>query len=150
VFRSPDHITFAVTDAEAAVEFFELLGFRKGHVATIDGGEPARYMGIPDMKAQHITLDLEGADPSFQIQLLRFDPKPDAAAAERATRLQRLGFNHLALRVDDIHAATAHLEAHGVKMLNDEMDYISRRLRFFEGPEKITLELVEWVDADGS
>ena len=31
-------------------------------------------------------------------------------------------------------------------MLSDEMDYISRRLRFFEGPEGITLELVEWVD----
>jgi hypothetical protein len=26
------------------------------------------------------------------------------------------------------------------------MDYISRKLRFFEGPEGITLELVEWVD----
>lgn len=26
------------------------------------------------------------------------------------------------------------------------MDYINRRLRFFEGPEGITLELVEWVD----
>jgi hypothetical protein len=28
------------------------------------------------------------------------------------------------------------------------MDYISRRLRFFEGPEGITLELVQWVDSD--
>ena len=65
----------------------------------------------------------------------------------RPTNLRRRGFNHLALRVDDIHAATAHLEAHGVTMLNDEMDYISRRLRFFEGPEGITLELVQWVDA---
>jgi len=31
-------------------------------------------------------------------------------------------------------------------MLSDEMDYISRRLRFFEGPGGITLELVQWVD----
>ena len=31
-------------------------------------------------------------------------------------------------------------------MLSEEMDYISRRLRFFEGPEGITLELVQWVD----
>ena len=37
--------------------------------------------------------------------------------------------------------------ANGVNMLSDEMDYISRRLRFFEGPEGITLELVQWVDA---
>ena len=37
--------------------------------------------------------------------------------------------------------------ANGVTMLSDEMDYISRRLRFFEGPEGITLELVQWVDS---
>jgi hypothetical protein len=37
--------------------------------------------------------------------------------------------------------------ANGVTLLSDEMDYISRKLRLFEGPEGITLELVEWVDA---
>jgi hypothetical protein len=31
-------------------------------------------------------------------------------------------------------------------MLSDEMDYLNRRLRLFEGPEGITLELVEWVE----
>jgi catechol 2,3-dioxygenase-like lactoylglutathione lyase family enzyme len=146
VFRNPDHVTIAVADADTAVDFFALLGFRKSHVATIDGGTAARYMGMPEMKAQHITLDLEGCDPNFQIQLLAFDPPPEALAEPRPTNSRRRGFNHLALRVDDIHAATAHLEAHGVTMLNEEMDYINRRLRFFEGPEGITLELVEWVD----
>jgi hypothetical protein len=29
------------------------------------------------------------------------------------------------------------------------MDYISRKLRLFEGPEGITLELVEWVEPTG-
>ena len=148
MFRNPNHVTIAVADAEAAVEFFGLLGFQKSHVAIIDGGVPAQYMGMPDMKAEHITLDLEGAEPAFQVQLLRFDPTPDAAHEELPTNHRRRGFNHLALRVDDIRAATAHLEAHGVKMLNEEMDYISRRLRFFEGPEGITLELVEWVDTE--
>ena len=36
-----------------------------------------------------------------------------------------------------------YLEANGVTMLSEEMDDINRRLRFFEGPEGITLELVE-------
>ena len=147
VFRNPDHITIAVTDADAAIEFFELVGFRKGHVAMIDGGPPAQYMGMPDMKADHITLELEGSDPRFEIQLLHFDPTAMDPDEPRPTNLRRRGFNHLTLRIDDIRAATDHLEAHGVTMLNDEMDYISRRLRFFEGPEGITLELVEWVDA---
>jgi hypothetical protein len=56
---NPDHITIAVADADPAIAFIALLGFRKDHVATIDGGLPARYMGMPDMKAQHITLTLE-------------------------------------------------------------------------------------------
>ena len=103
-------------------------------------------MGMPDMKAQHITLVLEGSEPRFEIQLLVFEPTPDEDAGAHPTNLRRRGYNHLAFRVDDIAETTAHLEAHGVKMLSDEMDYISRKLRFFEGPEGITLELVEWVD----
>ncbi len=148
MLRNPDHVTIAVADATSAVEFFALLGFRTQHVATIDGGEPARYMGMPDMKAQHITLALEGSEPYFEIQLLEFDPSPADDPGEHPTNRRRRGYNHLAFRVDDIEAVTKHLVANGVKMLSDEMDYISRRLRFFEGPEGITLELVQWVDAD--
>jgi catechol 2,3-dioxygenase-like lactoylglutathione lyase family enzyme len=146
VLRNPDHVTVAVADSAAAIAFFELLGFQKGHVATIDGGDPARYMGMPDMKAQHITLVLEGSEPHFEIQLLEFDPRPGDDPGEHPTNLRRRGYNHLAFRVDDIAAVTAHLVDNGVTMLSDEMDYISRRLRFFEGPEGITLELVQWVE----
>ncbi len=146
MFRNADHVTVAVADPEQATKFFELLGFKKGHVATIDGDAPATYMGMPDMKAEHITLVLEGCTPRFEIQLLAFDPVPGADPGEHPTNLRRRGYNHLALRVDDIAAATAHLEANGVTMLSEELDYISRRLRLFEGPEGITLELVEWVD----
>jgi catechol 2,3-dioxygenase-like lactoylglutathione lyase family enzyme len=148
VLRNPDHVTIAVSNAATAIEFFELLGFREQHVATIDGGLPAQYMGMPDMKAQHITLALEGCEPRFEIQLLEFDPRPPDDPGEHPTNRRRRGYNHLAFRVDDIGAVTTHLVANGVKMLSDEMDYISRRLRFFEGPEGITLELVQWVGSD--
>jgi catechol 2,3-dioxygenase-like lactoylglutathione lyase family enzyme len=143
--RNPDHVTVAVTDRASAIEFFALLGFRNTHEQTIDGGEPAHYMGMPDMKAQHITLALAGSDPYFEIQLLVFDPVPDPDPGLHPTNLRRRGYNHLALRVDDIKETAALLEANGVQFLTDEMDYISRKLRFFEGPEGITLELVEWV-----
>jgi catechol 2,3-dioxygenase-like lactoylglutathione lyase family enzyme len=148
VIRNPDHITIAVADAPRAIAFFEMLGFHNEHVATIDGGLPAKYMGMPDMKAQHITLALVGSDPRFEIQLLEFDPTPGEDPGEHPTNLRRRGYNHLAFRVDDIAAVTEHLVANGVKFLSDEMDYISRRLRFFEGPEEITLELVQWVDVN--
>jgi catechol 2,3-dioxygenase-like lactoylglutathione lyase family enzyme len=147
---NPDHVTIAVADAGRAIEFFTLLGFRKDHVTTIDGGVPARYMGMPAMKAQHITLVLEGANPHFEIQLLEFDPPPETDPGAHPTNLRRLGFNHLAFRVDDIEAATARLVANGVTMLSDEMDYISRKLRLFEGPEGITFELVQWNASEAS
>jgi len=147
---NPDHVTIAVADAGAAIEFFALLGFRKDHVATIDGGLPARYMGMPGMKAQHITLALEGAAYPFEIQLLEFEPIPGTDPGAHPTNLRKRGFNHLAFRVDDIEAATAHLVANGVTMLSDEMDYISRKLRLFEGPEGITLELVQRGGSDAS
>jgi len=102
------------------------------------------------MKAQHITLALEGANPPFEIQLLEFDPIPGTDPGVHPTNLRKLGFNHLAFRVDDIEAATARLVANGVTVLSDEMDYISRKLRLFEGPEGITIELVQRDDADAS
>jgi catechol 2,3-dioxygenase-like lactoylglutathione lyase family enzyme len=150
MFLNPDHVTIAVADADEAIAFFALLGFRKTHVATIDGGLPARYMGMPGMKARHITLALEGADPRFEIQLLEFLPTPGVDPGAHPTNLRRRGFNHLAFRVDDIEAATAHLLANGVTMLSDEMNYIDRRLRLFEGPEGITLELVQQSGSDAS
>ena len=150
VVRNPDHVTVAVADGTAAIRFFGLLGFREQHVASIDGGQPARYMGMPDMKAQHITLVLDGCEPRFEIQLLVFDPRAPDDPGNHPTNLRRRGYNHLAFRVDDIAAAASHLVTNGVKMLSDEMDYISRRLRLFEGPEGITLELVQWVDSDRS
>ena len=141
----PDHVTIAVRDPEAAIELFGLLGFARDHVATIDGGEPAAYMGMPTMHAEHITLVLEGADPRFEIQLLHFlgDLPPEAEDAPEPSNVTVIGLNHLALRVDDLAATRAVLAAHGVPALNDEMDYIGRKLQFFRGPDGVTIELVE-------
>ncbi len=100
-------------------------------------------MGMPDMRAEHITLALDGL-PRFEIQLLHFEPAADGAT--EPSNLSRLGFNHLALRVDDLDEMAAHLEANGVRALNTAMSFIGRRLQFFEGPEGATIELVEWLD----
>jgi catechol 2,3-dioxygenase-like lactoylglutathione lyase family enzyme len=145
VILHPDHVTIAVRDVDAAIAFFGLLGFVEAHVAEIDGGEPAAYMGMPTMHADHVTLVLDGADPRFEIQLLHFhEPVPDASfTVDAQSRRARVGLNHLALRVDDLAATRAQLAAHGVAPINDEMDYISRRLQFFEGPDGVTIELVE-------
>ncbi|MFA5883720.1 MAG: VOC family protein [Acidimicrobiia bacterium] len=147
MIRHPDHVTIAVRDADTAIEFFGLLGFVEDHVATIDGGEPAAYMGMPTMHAEHITLVLAGADPRFEIQMLHFVDAlpPEAAHAAVPSNVTVTGLNHIAFRVDDLAAVREQLLAHGVVALNDEMDYIGRKLQFFRGPEGVTVELVEAV-----
>ena len=147
MLRNPDHVTIAVADATNAIKFFELLGFRKQHVAMIDGGVPARYMGMPDMKAEHITLELEGSAPHFEIQLLEFDPAPARDPGEHPTNRRRRGLQPPRFSCRRCRVRCRLSGGQRSAMLSDEMDYISRRLRFFEGPEGITLELVEWVDS---
>ena len=144
--RNPDHITISVRDVDAAVELLGHFGFRRDHDASIDGGAPAEYMGMPRMKADHVTLALRGAEPRFEIQLLHFtdDDGLDPGGAV-PSNMTRRGMNHLALRVDDLAAATAHLASVGIEPMNDELDFVSRKLRFFEGPEGVTIELAEWV-----
>jgi catechol 2,3-dioxygenase-like lactoylglutathione lyase family enzyme len=143
MMRNPDHVTIAVADADSAIAFFELLGFEVRHVVQIDGGEPATFMGDPEMKAAHITLVLKGAEPAFEIQLLQFtQPAPDGPVPEQS-RMRNRGFNHLAFRVDRLSETAAHLKANGARALSEEMHYISRRLQFFEGPEQVTIELAE-------
>jgi catechol 2,3-dioxygenase-like lactoylglutathione lyase family enzyme len=147
--RNPDHVTIAVREVDAAVELLGHFGFRRDHDAHIDGGAPAEYMGMPMMQADHITLVLSGAEPRFEIQLLHFtdDGGVDPAGATPSS-LTRRGMNHLCLRVDDLAAASAYLQSVGVQPINDELDYISRKLQFFEGPEGVTIELAEWVGTD--
>ena len=148
MLRNPDHVTVAVADAASAIEFFALLGFRKQHVAMIDGGRAGAVHG----HAGH-----EGAAHHARTRRSRASLR-DPVARVRSERRRTIRVSTRRICGDGAtttlrsasttsRPSAAHLVANGVKMLSDEMDYISRRLRFFEGPEGITLELVQWVDA---
>lgn len=41
------------------------------HAAEIDGGVPASYMGMPEMRADHLTLVLDGAERRIAGDALR-------------------------------------------------------------------------------
>ena len=79
--RNPDHVTIAVREVDAAVELLGHFGFRRDHDATIDGGAPAEYMGMPTMRADHVTLVLVGCGA----------PLRDPAAALHRRRRGRPG-----------------------------------------------------------
>ena len=138
-----DHVTFVVRDMEEAKRFFGLLGFQVDIDVMISGGIIAQYMGIEGIEARHVTLVLADSPVRQEIQLVQYshpDPLPDPYIND----LNKLGYNHVCFAVEDIEAEVARLKAHGVKFRNEIMDFHSRKLIYFYGPEGVTLELAQW------
>jgi catechol 2,3-dioxygenase-like lactoylglutathione lyase family enzyme len=138
-----DHVTVAVRDIDRAKAFFGLLGFEQDKAVVISGPVFERYMGVPGIEAEHVTLVLEKSTPRCEVQLLKYH-HPDAIQDVLIERLDRLGFNHICFAVDDIEAEVARLRAHGVQTRNEIMNFHLRKLVFLAGPEGITVELSEW------
>jgi catechol 2,3-dioxygenase-like lactoylglutathione lyase family enzyme len=143
VLKHFDHLTIVVQDVERAKAFFGVLGFKEAKSVVIAGEPFASYMGVPDIKADHVTLVLENASPRTEIQLLHYQhphPLPDPHIRD----LHKIGMNHICFAVDDVEGEVAKLRANGFKTRNQIMDFHSRKLVFIDGPEGVTVELAEW------
>src|SRR6516162_10473643 len=138
-----DHCTIVVRDVDRAKIFFGLLGFKEAMSVVIAGEPFASYMGVPDIKADHITLVLENVSPRTEIQLLRYQ-HPDSLPDAHIRDLSKIGMNHICFAVDDVEEEVAKLKACGFKTRNQIMDFHSRKLVFIDGPEGVTVELAEW------
>lgn len=144
-----DHITIVVSDVSKATAFFGLLGFVRQQSVVIAGGQFSSYMGIPDIEAEHVTLALANATPRVEVQLLRYH-HPDPIRDEDMSRLNKIGFNHVCFKVEDIEAEVRRLVAGGVELRNQIMEFHDRKLVFLAGPEGITVELAQWLTRDSA
>jgi len=139
-----DHLTIVVRDVGKAKAFFALLGFLEQQSVVISGEQFSRYMGIPGIEAEHITLALPSATPRVEVQLLRYR-HPDPIRDGDIARLDKLGFNHVCFAVEDIEAEVRRLRANGVHLRNEIMEFHDRKLVFLSGPEGVTVELAQWL-----
>jgi catechol 2,3-dioxygenase-like lactoylglutathione lyase family enzyme len=78
------------------------------------------------------------------------EAKASAAADSRSSilELNKVGFNHICLAVDDIDAEVRRLRAHGVRVRNEIMQFHDRKLVFLRGPEGVTVELAQWMRSE--
>ena len=139
-----DHVTIVVRNVGDAKAFFALLGFVEQQTVVISGEQFSAYMGIDAIEAEHVTLAIADATPHLEVQLLRYrhpQPIPDPDIL----KLNKLGFNHICLAVDDIEAEVRKLRASGVEMRNEIMQFHDRKLVFLSGPEGVTVELAQWL-----
>lgn len=137
-----DHVTIVVRDLAEAKAFFGLLGFVQDKSVVISGDRFSRYMGLPQIEAEHVTL-VSAQKPRFEIQLLRY-LKPEQLAETDVKNLAKPGFNHICFAVTDLDGEVRRLVDRGVVLRNEVMDFHDRKLVFLSGPEGITVELAEW------
>lgn len=139
-----DHFTIVVEDEAEAKRFFEVLGFRE-EVTTVIEGEPfADYMGVPGIKARHVTLVAEEVSPRTEIQLLRY-LSPEVVPDPHIRELNKIGLNHVCFAVDDIEAVVEQVKAAGFGVRAGVLDFHSRKLVFLWGPGGVTVELSQWI-----
>ena len=116
------HSMVRVRDLDAALRFYcEGLGLRE--VRRIDnekGKFSLIFLSAPD-------------SPEAEIELTHnWDSTEDYGSARN--------FGHLAFRVDDIHAACAHLQAMGITINRPPRD---GRMAFVRSPDLISIELLQ-------
>ena len=101
--RRVARIDFTATDLAETRRFYEGLGFAaSAEPASVDGAELA-LLGLPDARAERLTMALGAQEVSF----LRFDP-PGRPYPEGSTATD-LWFQHIAIAVSDM--AEAHARA---------------------------------------
>ena len=120
-----EHIHLFSTDAEVAGKFYaEAFGIKTKMSKT--------WQGLPrcDMKLGELTVLISTVKGDLQ-----------ETAGDRNAQL---GINHFGFRVDDMDEACAELKAKGVVFTHGPVDFKGGKVAFIEGPDRVSIELVEF------
>ena len=125
MFRAIHHVAIIASDYAASKAFY------------------TEVLGLPVIaeayRAERQSWKLDLRLGNAQVELFSFPDPP-----KRVSRPEACGLRHLALAVDDLDAAVAHLTAHGVACEPGRVDeYTGRRFTFFADPDGLPLELYE-------
>ena len=127
------HTMIRVTDPEASVRFFNLLGLKETRRIESTGG---RFTLI--FMAADEDLKGEGERAAAEIELTWNWPPQDGSAPE--TYGGGRNFGHLAYRVDDIYETCARLAEAGVTINRPPRD---GHMAFVRSPDGISIELLQ-------
>ena len=130
MFKRIDHMELLTAEPQHAVDFYTgTLGFRVR--------ERARIPQTPNGPLDLVYLELGGTT----VEVMCY---PDTRIAPRSDE-RRLGWQCLALEVDDMGAALAHLKARGIEPAWGPMkrpDYARAEIR---DPDGNPIELRQWI-----
>jgi glyoxylase I family protein len=131
MFKRIDHMELLTAEPERALHFYtSILGFRVR--------ERARIAGTPNGVLELVYLDLGGTT----LEVMSYPDAKNRVPPRAAD--QRQGWQCLALEVDDMDAALAHLKARGIEPSWGPMkrpDYARAEIR---DPDGNPIELRQW------
>ncbi|TRO53232.1 VOC family protein [Candidatus Bathyarchaeota archaeon] len=126
MFNTIDHIEIITRNMEASVKFYtEVLGFKPKSSLKMDGSR-----GITEIV--FLTLG------NTSLELLEF---PDAAPIPSQPHV---GYRMMAVTVDDMQAAIAHLRKHGVKITREPVNLGESMRGEFQDNNGVTIEIRKW------
>lgn len=147
--RGIDHIGFTVPDLDEAERFLvEVLGavhvYTLGPKRSDDDDWMAVQLGVhPRTVIREIRFYRLGSGSN--IELFQYDSADGQAPQPRNSDI---GGHHLALYVDDLEAAVAHLRAHGVEIMGEPVASAGasagQRWLYFRAPWGMQFELVSF------
>lgn len=121
------HSMIRVSDPDASVDFFKLLGLVELHRMESEKGRfTLIFMAAP------------GQEDGAQVELTYNWPPADGTPAEVYTGGRNFG--HLAYEVEDIYAICHHLQNNGVTIVRPPRD---GHMAFVKTPDNISIELLQ-------
>jgi catechol 2,3-dioxygenase-like lactoylglutathione lyase family enzyme len=146
-----DHINIVVSDLERSVRFYtELLGFKEYKRAHLEGEWIESIVGFKGVVADVAFILAHSGEP--RIELIYYKT-PKGESIPQNSFANTVGIRHIALRVDDIHAAAKKLRNGRVKMLGEPVivpeevvthDAGHKMLCYFHDPDGVLLEITEY------
>jgi catechol 2,3-dioxygenase-like lactoylglutathione lyase family enzyme len=107
------HLGLCVSDLPRALAFWrDALGFREGKRLDVSGDLAETLLGLHDLDLRAVFLERDG----LRLELLHY-AAPGHRGAGEPRPMNALGYTHLSLRVADLDAALAAVEAAGGRVL---------------------------------
>jgi len=136
------HLGICVSQLERSLAFYrDALGFAVESELSVEGEPSETLLRLAPVALRAVYLVRDG----LRIELLHYQ-RPGHAGDGSPRAMNQLGLTHLSLKVDDLDAALAALEAKGARVLRDtRIDNPSLRARaaFATDPDGTLIELVQ-------
>lgn len=138
-----DHTGFAVSSLDEAVRFWTgALGFKLERQSEMGGDFLYQVTGVDD---PNVKTAIVRAPDGYAIELLQYSQGRQNGAVPNSAGA--IGAAHLALTVNDIHAAIARVEAAGWKAKGSPLPIAGGprkgTLAYVSGPDHIKIELMQ-------